>query len=146
MILRQAGTLGLKTCFLGGDGWGQDILRVAGAAAEGSFYMAPWHPDVPASSSRKLVEAFRRRFPEADYFSLMLPLTYDAFKLLADAMRRAGSLDHKTIRDALARTKNYPGVSGPLSFDANGDPVARTAAILKFDKNRILFHKTISYP
>jgi branched-chain amino acid transport system substrate-binding protein len=145
-LMRQAAALGLNIPFLGGDGWGSDILRVAGEAANGSYYLNHWHPEVPSDESRKLVKAFRKRFPEADYHSLMLPLTYDAFRLLADAVRRAGTLDREKIRASLARTEHYQGVTGPLTFDTNGDPVSRTATVLKFSEEKTLFYKYIRFP
>lgn len=145
-LIRQAGKLGVKARYLGGDGWGREILNLAGRAASDSYYLTHWHPEMPTPGSRELVKAFRKRYPKADYSSLMLPLTFDAFRLLADAMRRAGTLDREQIRNALARTLNFQGIAGPISFDANGDPVSRTASILKIDGENILFYKTISFP
>ena len=123
ILLRQAGAMGVGTCFLGGDGWGIDMLRVAGKAANGSYFLTHWHP-LRADVEKKPMwfVFFRTRFPEADYHSLMLPLTYDAFLLLADAVRRAGSLNRDKIRRALADTKGFQGVTGMLTFDAYGDP------------------------
>jgi branched-chain amino acid transport system substrate-binding protein len=146
ILLRQAGTLGIRACFLGGDGWGHDILRVAGEAADGSYYLTHWHPRMPSPVSQELVYAFQKRYPKADCTSLMVPLTYDAFGLLADAIKRAGSLDRGKIRDALEQTQDYRGATGPLSFDANGDPVSRTAAVLTFEVEKTRFYKTISFP
>jgi branched-chain amino acid transport system substrate-binding protein len=50
-------------------------------------------------------------------------LSYDAVKLLADAIRRAGSTRRPDIRQSLAQTKGFNGVTGSISFDKNGDPV-----------------------
>ena len=44
------------------------------------------------------------------------PLGYDALKLLADAITRAGSDDPKAIRDALAATRGYKAVTGEISY------------------------------
>ena len=145
-LIRQAATLGVTAPFLGGDGWGHDILRTAGKAASGSYYLTPWHPDMPSEACRELVRSFRQRFPQADYYSLMLPMVYDAVRLLADAVVRAGTFDRAEVRDALARTEGFPGVTGPLSFDADGNPVTRTAAVLKFDDEKLIFSKAVRFP
>jgi branched-chain amino acid transport system substrate-binding protein len=46
-------------------------------------------------------------------------LGYDAARLLADAIKRAGSTDPKALRDSLAETSGFEGVTGRISFDAN---------------------------
>ena len=72
-----------------------------------------------------------------------IPLAYDAVYLLADAVRRANSLDPHRIRDSLSSTKNFQGVTGTITLDRNGDPLMKSAVILKFDKGEIIYHKTI---
>ena len=49
----------------------------------------------------------------------MAVLGYDAMKLMADAIRRAGSTDGAKIRDALAATRDFPAVSGHITIDAD---------------------------
>ncbi len=63
--------------------------------------------------------------------------------VLAEAIRRAQSLDHKEIRDALAATKSFQGATGTITFDENGDPVNKDAVILKFENGISVFVKTI---
>ena len=46
-------------------------------------------------------------------------LGYDAARLLSGAIQRAGSADPGAVRDALARTADFQGVTGQISFDAN---------------------------
>ena len=48
---------------------------------------------------------------------------YDAAKIMFDAIKRANSLDGKAIRDALAATKEFPGVTGKVTFNENRDAV-----------------------
>jgi ABC-type branched-subunit amino acid transport system substrate-binding protein len=43
-------------------------------------------------------------------------LSYDAMNLLADAVKRAGSVDKKAVAGALKATKEFKGISGPVSF------------------------------
>jgi branched-chain amino acid transport system substrate-binding protein len=44
---------------------------------------------------------------------------YDAARLLFAAFQRAKSIDSALVRDALATTKNFPGVTGKITIDAN---------------------------
>ncbi len=146
ILLRQAGSLGLTIRFLGGDGWARSILEVAGAAANGSFYLSQWHHESPEPLSKKLVGLFRERYPELAYPPKIFPMTYNAVFLMVDSIKRAGTVDRKAIQKALSQTKGYKTVTGSLTFDANGDPVESTAAILKIADNDIQFFKTIRFP
>jgi branched-chain amino acid transport system substrate-binding protein len=49
------------------------------------------------------------------------PYVYDAVNVLAAAMVKAGSSDPAKYLPVLAKTSGYKGVTGTISFDANGD-------------------------
>ena len=49
----------------------------------------------------------------------MAALGYDSFMILANAMKTAGTTDGPKVRDALAATKNFPGIAGNITIDAN---------------------------
>ena len=116
LILRQARQLGIKAPFVGGEGWDSpSLISVAGKSAEGSFYTDHFSPDDPATLVRTFVQAYKTKYgtsPDA-----LSALFYDGAGLLADAIRRAGSTEPAKIRDALAATKNFPGVTGNISVD-----------------------------
>src|SRR5262249_34011519 len=103
----------------GGDGLASpEFLRLAGPAAEGSIVTWPFEPHSSARS-RDFVRRFVARFGhEPDSFAAH---AYDATALLATAADRAGSWDRDRLRDALAATKQFPGVTGDLTFDATGN-------------------------
>lgn len=148
IIVRQAGSMDIRTQYLGGDGWGRGVKEIAGSAADGSYYLAQWHPDYPGVESRNLVKNFKKRFPNLDQNSIMVPLTYEAVMLMADAIKRAGSTEGSAIQQHLSRTENFQGITGAIAFDKSGDPVARTATILNFVENETdpQYLKSISYP
>jgi branched-chain amino acid transport system substrate-binding protein len=59
-------------------------------------------------------------------------LGYDALHILANAITKAGSLDHKAIRDQIATTKQYDGVSGVITMGPDRDPI-KPVAMIKID-------------
>mgnify|MGYP003736802299 CR=1 FL=1 len=63
--------------------------------------------------------------------------------ILKDAIERAGASDRSKIKDALAKTKNFTGVTGEISFNSNGDPI-KSAVIMKIDNGEIKYLKTIN--
>ena len=63
--------------------------------------------------------------------------------ILADAVTRAKSIEPAKIRDAMAATKRFKGVTGEITFHENRNPVNKSAVILKFDKGKSVYVKTI---
>jgi len=138
-IIKQAKENGLSTIFTGGDGWSDFMYEIAENTIEGSYFTDHWHEGKTGEKSRQFVKTYENRSKKADATEA---LTYDSIYLLADALRRAKSSDPSKIRDAIATTKNFQGVTGNISFNKNGDPV-KSAVILKFEKGTSIYVKTI---
>jgi len=117
LIARQARQFGLKAPFLGGDGWeGDSLLKVAGSALDGSYFSSHFSAD----NQDPVVQGFIHKY-KAKYGSMpdcQAALGYDSVWILAEAIQRAGSTDSKAIRDAVAATKDYLGVTGRITIDA----------------------------
>lgn len=138
-IIRQAVENGLDYVFLGGDGWDDTVFfQNGGNKLKEGYFTTHWtkEVDIPASLE------FLKKYPEYDD-SPALVLAYDATMLFADAVRRAGAADRKKIRDALAQTKNFNGVTGNITFDENGDPV-KNVVIRKITDGRDDYFKTMT--
>ncbi len=122
-IARQARELGIKAPFLGGDGWDSPKLwEIGGEALNGSYFANHYSVDDPNPAMRKFVGDYRARYkavPDA-----LAALGYDAAQILADAMRRAGSTAGDKVRDALASTKDFPGVTGRIITPCDPEPFA----------------------
>jgi len=138
-IIKQARIGGIKSIFIGGDGWNESMYKAVGSVIEGNYYANQWHQDGSGQKNRRFVEKYRHRSRDFDAGSA---LGEDAVFLFADAVRRAGSLDPTRIRDAIAATRDFPGVTGNISFDRNGDPI-KPVVILKFEKGASIYVKTI---
>lgn len=141
LLIKQAVSMGIKTTFLGGDGWSR-IYQYGKEAVEGNFYTAHWHPDIPSEKSVHLKKIYRQRFGKR-INNTLTPLAYDATTLLADAINRTGVWDRNKIRDALSETKEFEGATGIISFDENGDPLGKEVIILKLEKGRPVYFKAI---
>ncbi|MBV9874016.1 MAG: ABC transporter substrate-binding protein [Verrucomicrobia bacterium] len=116
LILREARQLGIKAEFVGGEGWDSpSLISVAGKSADGSYYTDHFSPDDPNHLVQTFVQAYKTKYGTAP--DALSALWYDAAGLVVDAIRRAGSPDPAKIRDALAVTKNFPGVTGNISLD-----------------------------
>jgi len=140
-LIKQARKMSIEAVFLGGDGWGNQMFDYGGATVEGNYYSSHWHRDIPSASSQKLVTHYRQRFGKEA--AKNVALAYDSVMLLANAIRKADSLDRQKIRDALAATQDFPGIAGTITFDANGDPMDKDAVILQLQNGTSAFVKTI---
>jgi branched-chain amino acid transport system substrate-binding protein len=124
----EVGRQGLRAAVLGGDALGGPALTSLGHAAEGVVVPTPFPPDAPWSAAAHMRAAFARRYghePDA-----AAALGYDAMMLLADAMRRARSLDRAGVTSALRATHEWPGVTGLMSFDARGDLIRPSISLM----------------
>jgi branched-chain amino acid transport system substrate-binding protein len=127
-IAIQARKLGIAVPLLGGDGWDSEQLgKIAGKAIENCYYSNHYAPDQPDARVREFIQKYQARFGGQTPDGLAA-LGYDAAKILVDAMNRAGSLDGAALRDAIAATKDFPGVTGTISIDENRD--AKKAAVV----------------
>lgn len=138
LICRQARELGIAVPLMGGDGWDSDKTFAIGRdAVNGCYFTNHYSPDEDRPEVRRFVEAYRKRYngkqPDA-----MAILGYDAMHLMADAIRRAGSTKGKTIRDALAATKDFPGASGTITIDQDRN-ARKPIVILKIENQKTVY-------
>ena len=144
-IAIQARELGIGVPLIGGDGWeSPKLLEIGGKALEGCMYSNHYHSDDPAPIVRNFVQRYSHRFgarPDS-----IAALAYDAARVLADAIRRAGpKLDEKSLRDALAATRDFPGVTGTITFGTDRNPIGKKVVIEQIRNGQLKLTKTI-YP
>ena len=142
LVLLQARQLGITVPMLGGDGYeAPELVEIAGKAAEGACFPVHFSVDSTEARSRRFVERFTARFQKAP--TGVSALGYDAVMLIADAIRRAGSAESRAIRDALAATKDFDGVTGMITIDAHRD-ARKPAAIIRVQDGRFRFVETVA--
>jgi branched-chain amino acid transport system substrate-binding protein len=145
VIVRQARELGMKMPILGGDGWVGDALKNGREALANCYISNHYSGDNPDPVVQNFVKAYRARSKhEPDSIAA---LGYDAAKVLADAMTRAGSTDGPKVRDALARA-DVPGVTGRLKMNAkrNVDKPAVIQEVTYADGDVKFVYKTTISP
>jgi len=142
LIARQARSLGLTTTLLGADGWDSPkLVEIGGDAIEGSFFANHYSVDDPAPAVRRFVDAYKKRYgAEPDSIAAA---SYDSTRLLADAIVRAGSTEGARVREALASTRDFAGVTGTITMDADRNPV-KPAVILRVERGRFRFAGSVA--
>jgi branched-chain amino acid transport system substrate-binding protein len=120
-FLKEARRQQFAADLVGGDGW---QTLASESLAEGIYVSAPFSAQDRRPEVQAFVAAYKRKYNNA------IPdgnaaLAYDATKLLATAVERVGPDRHK-IRDYLANLSSpYSGVTGPIRFSPDGDPVGK---------------------
>lgn len=122
LIAKQARDKGLNVPLIGGDGWDSaQLYTIGGAAVVGSYFTNHYSPYDTDPKVQKFVQGYQKLYGQIP--DALAATAYDAAHIMFDAIKRANSLDGKAVRDALAATKDFPGVTGTVNFNANRDAV-----------------------
>jgi len=118
------------------------LLDFVQESLEGAFHSTHWHPGVVSGESREFLDLYRARYGEDLVIDPAAPLTYDAVGLVIAAARRAGSVRPADIRSALAATRDYPGATGRITMNGNGDPMGKEAVVMEAEHGAWVFRKS----
>jgi len=142
LIAKQARELGINVPLLGGDGWDSEkTLEIGGEAVEGDYFSTHYAADSDDPHVQEFVKRFQSKYgstPDA-----MAALGYDTAGILADALKRAGSTDGPKLRDAIAATKGFAGVTGKISIDEKRN-ARKDAVVLQIRGGKFHFYRTVS--
>lgn len=142
-IALQARKLGITAPLLGGDGWDSGKLaEIGGQAIDGSYYVNHYSHEEQRPAVQQFVSAFKAKY-DGEVPDGLAALGYDAAKLLFDAMSRASAWDGKSLGGAIAQTKDFPGVTGVISIDAQRN-AEKPAVVLEMKNGRPTYVTTIS--
>jgi branched-chain amino acid transport system substrate-binding protein len=141
-IAKQARMIGLTQPLLGGDGWdAPELWQLGGDALNGAYISTHYSSDDPSPVIQAFVVGYKQRYgnllPDAH-----AALAYDATRLLADAITRAGTTESSPLREALAQTKNFGGVTGVITMDGERNAV-KPAVVFKLQDVKYIYQETI---
>jgi branched-chain amino acid transport system substrate-binding protein len=122
LIAKQARDKGITVPLIGGDGWdSEQLYKIGGTALNGSYFTNHYSPFDTEPKVQKFVNDYKSRYgstPDA-----LAATAYDAANIMFDAIKRSKSLSGQDIRDALAATNPFPGVTGTVTFNQQRDAV-----------------------
>jgi len=129
LIIKQARDLDISAPILGADGFDSPVLlELAGAEALNDVYFSNHYSNLDQDPLvQKFIEDFKTKYgKEPNAFHA---LGYDLGKYIADAIKRAGSPEPEKIKDALANTENFVGVTGSFSMGPDHNPIKSIVVI-----------------
>ncbi|HEY2762323.1 MAG TPA: ABC transporter substrate-binding protein, partial [Pirellulales bacterium] len=140
-IAIQARKLGIKVPLLGGDGWDSAKLgEIAGDSINGSFYSNHYSHQDPDPRVQEFIKKYKDKFggvPDG-----LAALGYDAARIVCEAIGKAGSVKGADIAAELAKTKDFAGVTGKISIDADRNAV-KPAVMLEMKNGEPTYISTI---
>ncbi len=136
---------------MGGDGWHSPHLTdFAANALEDCYLTEHWSADDPSFEVQNFIRRYQGMF-DGEFPAATAALAYDAIGVAADALIRGGPADddfhgdpafRRRLRNSLANTTDYPGVSGAISFDANRNAV-RSVVVMQVRGDGFRYDATV---
>jgi len=143
LLAKQLQDLGVKIPILSGDGAQvPELLSIGGAAVNGMYFTALFHRQGATTElGRKFMQAYEKTYKKPlDGFAA---LGGDGYFLLTAAMTRAGGTDGGKVAQALAATKDFPGVTGVITMGPNHNPI-KGVTVIKVEKGQFAYQTTIN--
>lgn len=142
LIAIQAREIGITVPLFGGDGWESEKLTEGKAkdALEGCYFSTHVSTENPDPAVQNFIKKYKEKYnmmPDAMSF-----LAYDAGMIMFDAIKRAGSTDAEKIKNELAKTKDFSGVTGKISINDQRNAV-KPAVILEIKGGQFKYKETV---
>ena len=142
LITVQAREVGLKSTFIGPDGWdgvAKTLDASAYGAVENSYFTNHYSLQDQSPKVQNFLKAYKEAYNEEP--SAFSALSYDAAYMMKAAIEKAGTTDKQAVVNAL-KTLDYDGVTGHLTFDENNNPV-KAVTVLKIVNGEYTFDSVV---
>ncbi len=147
LIVQQAHELGWDAPIVGSDSWGSaETVTLCGEDCYGLFFTTHY----AAAGATGATKEFIDRYEAAHGYvpDDVGALTWDTLNLVQMAIENCGEItgdievDRACVRDALAQIKNFPGITGDMTFTEEGDPIKCAVIVQISDAGEFEFYKS----
>jgi len=148
LIVQQAHELGWNKPIVGSDSWGSaETVKLCGKDCYGLFFSTHYAAAGATGATKAFIDRYNK---EHGYVPDDVgALTWDAFRIVQKAIESCGKItgdvekDRQCVRDALAKIKEFEGITGKMTFNEDGDP-SKCAVVVKIsDKGEFEFFKSV---
>jgi branched-chain amino acid transport system substrate-binding protein len=148
LIVKQAHQLGWKKPFMGSDAWGSaELMTLCGDDCKGLFFSTHYAAAGAKGATKEFIERYKAKYGYTP--DDVAALTWDATRIVLQAIQEAGTLtgklqqDRVAIRTAMDGIKSFAGITGDMKFDAQGDPIKCAVVVKISDKGEFEFAKSV---
>lgn len=148
LIVQQVRELGFEGPVVGSDSWGSaELMNLCGDACKGLFFSTHYAAEGATGATKAYIDKYNGKYGYVP--DDVGALTYDAMNIVKKAIEDCGNIsgdiktDRKCVRDAMANIKEFPGITGNMTFNEEGDPI-KCAVIVKIsDAGNFTFYKQV---
>ncbi len=148
LIVRAAKEMGWDKPILGSDSWGGgDLMSLCGDDCKGYYFSTHYAAAGAEGATKAFIDAYTAKYGKTP--DDVAALTWDSLGLMIQAVKDSGGLsgdvkaDRTKVKDALASVKNFPGITGEMTFTPEGDP-KKCAVVVKInEEGQFAFHKSV---
>lgn len=148
LIVQQAHDLGWKSPIVGSDSWGSaETVKLCGKDCYGLFFSTHYAAAGATGATKVFIDRYQKKhgYVPDDVGAL----TWDALQIAQAAIEGTGKLtgkiekDRQAVRDALAKIKEFEGITGKMTFTEEGDPIKCAVIVRINDQGEFAFHKSV---
>ncbi len=147
LIVQQAQELGFKGPIVGSDSWGSaETVKLCGEACYGLFFSTHYAAAGATGATKEFIERYEKKYGYTP--DDVGALTWDALRLVQKAIEDTGKLtgnlknDRVAVKDALAKIKEFDGITGKMTFTPEGDPIKCAVVVRISEKGEFEFYKS----
>jgi len=134
LLLRQKKEMGFNVPFMGGDATNNpDLVKIAGAPAAAGFYFLSSPLPKDLAEAKPFLTKFQAKY-KVQLNSIYAAFAGDGFNVFVAALNGTKGGNGAALANYLHNNlKDYPGLTGKISFDEKGDRVAGGYRLYKVD-------------
>ena len=148
LIVQQAHELGWSGPIVGSDSWGSaETVTLCGKDCYGLFFSSHYAAAGAKGANKEFIERYEKKYGYTP--DDVAALTWESLRLVQTAIENSGKItgkikkDRQAVRDALAKIKNFRGITGDMTFTEEGDPIKCAVIVRISDKGEYEFYKSV---
>jgi len=148
LIVQQAHQLGWTKPIIGSDSWGSaETVKLCGKDCYGSFFTTHYAAAGAKGATKEFIDRYQKAYGYVP--DDVAALTWDSIRIVQRAIQDCGTLtgdlktDRQCVRDALAKIKEFDGITGKMTFTEDGDPIKCAVIVRISDTGEFEFYKSV---
>ena len=148
LIVQQAHQLGWNKPIVGSDSWGSaETVKLCGKDCYGLFFSTHYAAAGAKGATKEFIDRYQKEYGYVP--DDVAALTWDSIRIVQQAIQDCGKLtgniktDRQCVRDALAKIKEFDGITGKMTFTEDGDPIKCAVIVRISDAGEFEFYKSV---
>jgi branched-chain amino acid transport system substrate-binding protein len=148
LIVQQAHQLGWNKPIVGSDSWGSaETVKLCGKDCYGLFFSTHYAAAGAKGATKEFIDRYKKEYGYVP--DDVAALTWDSIRIVQQAIEDCGKLtgdikkDRQCVRDALAKIKEFDGITGKMTFTEDGDPIKCAVIVRISDTGEFEFYKSV---